>query len=511
MRLKIFATALFCFVLFVSSAQIDGDNIFNDEMVHEVRITFNTDNYWDTLEYNYSQYLNFGADKQYMLSYAEIDGQLVDSIGFRQKGFYSNWGAGDSFKKPFKIDFNEFVPGQRFDGLKKLNLQNGFQDPTMMRDVMSYKFLREQGIKAPRTSFARVFLNDQYWGLYILVEQIDERFLDLHFDDNDGNLFKCINNTNLDWQGNSIDQYLDEFELKTNEAENDWSNFLDFVQTANLSPENFDENIAVHFNMQEYLKILAADVMMNNWDSYYDHGRNFYLYHDLQSNRIHWIPWDYNLSFSVRSTSVEIDYSDDFIEPKPLVINVLNSEEYFDEYLNAFCEIINSAFVTDQFESDIEIYQNLISPYLDADTNKFFTFEEFETALFEDISVEIEFEEFYFEQQHKGLAPYLNERSEEVLAELESLGFSCSAVSISEEPKSSLKVWPNPANDQLHVELPFAPNYFKCIDSLGKEVILECTPFSESMTFDLSNLTPGVYFILVADKKEKSSFRFVRK
>ena len=35
---------------------------------------------------------------------------------------------------------------------------------------------------------------------------------------------------------------------------------------------------------------------MNNWDSYIEHGRNFYLYHEPVSDLFFWIPWDYNLA-----------------------------------------------------------------------------------------------------------------------------------------------------------------------------------------------------------------------
>jgi spore coat protein CotH len=40
--------------------------------------------------------------------------------------------------------------------------------------------MREAGAVVPRVGFAKVYVNDEYWGLYLLVEQIDKTFLDAH-------------------------------------------------------------------------------------------------------------------------------------------------------------------------------------------------------------------------------------------------------------------------------------------------------------------------------------------
>lgn len=57
---------------------------------------------------------------------------------------------------------------------------------------MCYKFIRDLGLLAPRTSYAKVYINEQYWGLYMLVESVDKTFLKDHFGSkgNDGNLYK---------------------------------------------------------------------------------------------------------------------------------------------------------------------------------------------------------------------------------------------------------------------------------------------------------------------------------
>ena len=124
--------------------QSRGDQIFDDSKVHEIRFEFNQSNYWQQLIDNYENNADPFDDKPYLMGTVNIDGEQVDSIGVRFKGFTSYPLQSD--KKPIKIDFNEFVSGQRYDGLRKLNLNNGTGDPGMQRDVISYDLHNAIGV-----------------------------------------------------------------------------------------------------------------------------------------------------------------------------------------------------------------------------------------------------------------------------------------------------------------------------------------------------------------------------
>ena len=66
---------------------------------------------------------------------------------------------------------------------------------------------------------------------------------------------------------------------------------------SNTPDADFKEEIEKIFNIDLFLKTLAVDVATNNWDSYLEHGRNWYIYEDTETGLFHWIPWDYNFSF----------------------------------------------------------------------------------------------------------------------------------------------------------------------------------------------------------------------
>lgn len=297
----------------VANAQKPGGNLFNGDTLHEIRITFAEQDFWEILKNNYggqetwsvkkkAAYLNAEIvggssedDIPYLKGNITIDGFLLNNIGVRLKG-YSSYFSVAGYKKSLKIDFNAFEDLD-FYGLKKINLNNGVGDPSLQRDAIAYNLLAKAGIAVPRTAYAKVYINDKYWGLYLLVEQIDKTFLEHNFANGKGNLYKNMGWSSLDYLGDNFSYYKDNIELKTNKDKADGSDFVHFVKNINTNT-NFKDSIQKVFYVNYYLKILAIDVILKNWDSYIQHGRNFYLYHEPVSDLFYWIPWDYNLSMN---------------------------------------------------------------------------------------------------------------------------------------------------------------------------------------------------------------------
>ncbi len=106
-----------------------------------------------------------------------------------------------------KIDFNFFNFAQTFRGFKKLNLNNGFSDPTLIRETIAYELFEQMDIPTPRTAFADVWVNDTHLGLYTMVEQVDKTFLRRHFANPDGNLYKPEERpAALDWTKDDLNE-----------------------------------------------------------------------------------------------------------------------------------------------------------------------------------------------------------------------------------------------------------------------------------------------------------------
>ena len=133
--MKYVLTSFCLFFLLNLQGQNPGDNLFSTPIVHEIKMFFSQTNYWDSLTYYFDQ-INITGNKTYMKTDSVIiDGNILSNVGVRFKGNSAyNWALQQgSVKLPFKLDFDKYISGQKYDGLKKLNLHNEDRDPSIMR------------------------------------------------------------------------------------------------------------------------------------------------------------------------------------------------------------------------------------------------------------------------------------------------------------------------------------------------------------------------------------------
>jgi len=373
MKTKNLVTIFFIvFVCFLTNAQ----SLFDDSLLHEIRITSDDPNFWQNLADDYE---NYYPDVPYTSATVEIDGTLLDEVGVRQKGFSSNFFCPTN-KKPLKLNFGKFVDDREYDGVRKLNLANGIGDPAIIKDKVVYDMYRQHGIPGPRVAHTKLYINDTYWGIYAMIEQIDKRYLKRNFADNDGNLWKNKSNSDLDWLGTNPNSY--SFELQTNEEENDWTKFIEFVDFINNSSIlDFENELEEIFDLDEYLRILAIDILTNNWDSYIEHGRNWYLYHEPKTDKIHWLPWDYNFAFDRRPSGYG-DFNILLDNPQKVLIHrIFQIPEFRQRYLNYMCEILEVNFTDDRLFIKLDNQLDLIDDDWSTATNNFFNLSDVQDAI----------------------------------------------------------------------------------------------------------------------------------
>src|SRR5581483_11277483 len=88
-------------------------------------------------------------------------GMLLKNIGMRHRGTGSRSGT-----KPYMgLKFDQYVKGQQLFGLSSLRLKNAINDPSFLREIAAMALFRRMGVPAPRASYARLYVNDEYAGL----------------------------------------------------------------------------------------------------------------------------------------------------------------------------------------------------------------------------------------------------------------------------------------------------------------------------------------------------------
>ncbi len=170
------------------------DDLFPDDRVLTVRVVMN-DSDLEALAANVTA-------KEYYQADIWIDDELVQDVAVRTKGSSSLSQAASSatLRAGLKVDFNFFNSARTYHGIKKLCYSNGFSDPTLMKEFLSYEVMASMGIPTPRACFVDLWVNDTHLGVYTQVEAVDARFVDDNFADGNGNLYKPeIAAGKLDW------------------------------------------------------------------------------------------------------------------------------------------------------------------------------------------------------------------------------------------------------------------------------------------------------------------------
>ncbi|MFZ4784776.1 MAG: CotH kinase family protein [Flavobacteriales bacterium] len=318
------------------------------------------------------------SDHEYPATFVFQNSLTYDSIanvGFRLRGNTSREAA----KKSFKVSLNAFQ-NNSWNGLEKLNLNANSNDPSLMRAKLNWDMIREAGLAGSRTAYVNLYINGEYKGVYVNTEHIDENFAATYFDQSgDGNLFKCLYPADLDFLGSNPDLYKLEvfgrriYELKTNEYADNYSDIASFINTLNNSPSNqFICNLRKEFNVDDYLKYAALEVLQGHWDGYIFNKNNFYLYHDQFTNKMQWIPYDLDNTlgidwFSENWAGRNIYNWDQSGQMRPLYEELMSVDVFRNQYSAYIDEYINSFFTPEWIEEKVTQYQTLLAPYLEND------------------------------------------------------------------------------------------------------------------------------------------------
>ena len=259
--------------------------------------------------------------EQYVPASVElVGGERFDGAAVRFKGAYGSLfacftpeGERTCPKLSLKVSFNRTDKKGRFYGVRKLILNSCNRDPTCLHERMAYTLFRAAGVQASRTVHVAVSVNGEPERFYVLVEEVDHEFLEDHFADPDGNLFKEI------WpQYDEPDAYLGA--LRTNEEAADVARIAAFAtflreQDVTADPALLDPWVS-RPTMARYL---AVDQLTNNWDGiwkFYCSGiycgnHNFFLYEDPTTGRFTVIPWDLDHTFARPNRDLARSWWDD--------------------------------------------------------------------------------------------------------------------------------------------------------------------------------------------------------
>jgi spore coat protein CotH len=358
-----------------STVPSDG-TLFDPTRVVTVKLTFSEADWQATV-----------ADpkaEQYYPATLEFDGTVVENVAARTKGNSSLNAVSNPndtrHRYPFKVDINYYAPDQTLRGRKKFVLNNGMKDPSMLREHLAYGLMRDFNMIAPRTGFADVWVNTEHLGVYTIVEAVDGDFIEEHFVDDSGDLYKP-DSGGLMYLGDDLSVY-SSMGLETNEGVSDGSTYVALCKGIS------EGNLANVLNVDQALRYLAVNTILVNLDSYLGTGHNFYLYEDNGIFAL--LPWDTNEAFGNFTCGCDREGVLNFrideptcgsMPQKALAQAVINDPDLTATYHSLLSEFIGGLFSASSMESRITTAADVIRPFVELDTTKFYSMAQFEAGL----------------------------------------------------------------------------------------------------------------------------------
>lgn len=371
---------LFCLSLLVTlslQAQYavpEKGEIFRDDVIPRVDIQLPADSLAAILDRN-----NRESNYHYHARFIFDNGSLrdtVENIGFRLRGNTSR----SSQKKSFKVSFNTYESGRKYQGLEKMNLNGEHNDPTISRSKFCWELYRKAGIPASRCNHVELYINGQYFGLYVHVEHVDEVFARSRFRNNNGNLYKCLWPADLTYKGSNPNLYKENpagrrtYDLRTNTAADDYSDLAYFIDVLNrTSLSSLPCELEKVFDVNSYLKVMAMDILTGNWDGPIFNKNNFYLYHNTLTDRFVYIPYDLDNTFGI--DWFQIDWGNRNMyqwghdtEARPIYERILQVPIYRERFSYFIKEYAEQFFHPNTFFPYIDSIKTQITPSAANDT-----------------------------------------------------------------------------------------------------------------------------------------------
>jgi len=368
--------------------------IFNDSKVQRIDIVI-AKNRWQLLLADMkTKYGTFGAatsgppaggglavTENPIFVPAEVfyNGKQWYRVGVRFKGnssLQSTWRSGN-YKLSFKLDFDEFenkykqIDNQLFNGFKKLSLKNNFDDKSLLREKVAADIFRSEGLAVSNTAFYTVYVDYgdglTYFGVYTLVEEVDDTVITTQFKSSKGNLYQPDGYA----AGFGIGSFnKTQLVKENNETAADYSDVQTLYDILHDNTRTTDAaawraKLDKSLNTDVFLHYLATNTVIQNWDTYGRMTHNYFLYNNPDNKLLTWIPWDNNeaLQAGKQSGSLPLDFAGLNASQWPLIGYLYQDPVYKAKYNTYVQKVINGSFNATKVQALYTSYAAMVEPF----------------------------------------------------------------------------------------------------------------------------------------------------
>jgi spore coat protein H len=275
---------------------------------------------------------------------------------------------------------------QILTNVKALNLKYNKDDPSYIREALSYDQFRNFGVDVVHTTFAKLYIKigdetERYIGIYLAFEDIDKTWIKKRYANSEGTMFKCLwqdfgpaDLTTTDYDGSLLTGRIGEemsdpannaiftsgftayhpaYDLKEDPTGTGVSDLNSFITLLNSNPTK--DQIENVFDVQSFLRALAVNVMIGMADDYWRGGNNYYLYKNPSQNKWNFLPYDNDRTFGINTfgpaaeTSSVINWGDNANTPcNPVLVDrILEIPQFMIDYKAYLTTMVDSGYFTE--------------------------------------------------------------------------------------------------------------------------------------------------------------------
>ncbi|KAF9570433.1 hypothetical protein EC968_001832 [Mortierella alpina] len=293
-------------------------------------------------------------------------------------------------KQAFKLKFDTDI-GQKFFHRPNIKLRSMVMDPTLIREMLYIDMLNSAGIPTQQGAWVRVFINNEPYGLYLMVDDISGSFLKqtVHGGDakvGNGSLVQMNAfpengqqyNADLVYKGPSYANYnkgnYDPKKLGPGDTEAEpikellafMKDLQDFDPASTPDPVAYWEQ---RMDLDGVLRCMALEYLGGAFDNYWLSASNYFMYKNptlSPTGKWQWIPTDFDGTFgngNPYSTLVSYkSWYDNKLGPRPLVSKlILNNTALNAKFEQILKELVSTAIKGEALVPRIDAYHNMLA------------------------------------------------------------------------------------------------------------------------------------------------------
>ena len=310
------------------------------------------------------------------------------SIGARYRGNSSYTSPGQ--KKSIAIDVDIVDTNADLMGYNSLNLNNAFDDETILRETLYFNLMRPYAV-CPRCTMVQLFINTTNWGVYSFAMQQDGDLIREWMPSNDGDRWRAPNapagggmgfsggGSALTWIGPNLASYSNNnYELKatTTNAATAYRRLFNAISNLHFAASNtFREVIEDHLAVDRWIWLLAIENCFVDDDSYFYKGADYMAYYEPESGRLHPVEHDGNEAFfSLGPVNASLSpFEGQGNTNRPVLRRFLATPELRQRYIAHMRTFIEESFNQSNVNRLVGLYSTNTVAAITADPRKSFT------------------------------------------------------------------------------------------------------------------------------------------